>query len=261
MSFGKVKYMKKSLFVLVVLGIFNLSNLMAATLPGSIGDDFLAVGSADRFSVGINYENIRRYVDPDIGENFRLDATSVSMFVGYDVINWLTVFGTLGQSENNTDFILGKSDDRQFKWSIGANANLYKWYIKQPKVMTGDRITVRAFAEFASYEADTGTGNMDWNDIFIALPIAYERFERNSRVEDDSELFRISIYAGPAISIVNGSLDTGSGNTDFDAKEVFGLVAGIDIYFTSSISIGGQASFFDIANDDISARASLRYHF
>lgn len=256
------KFVKKSLILgLVVFGFIGLSNILAATLPGSIGDDFLAVGNADRFSVGINYENIRRYVDPDVGENFRLDATSVSLFLGYDVINWLTVFGTLGQSENNSDFVLGQSDDRQFKWSVGVNANLYKWYIKEPKGMAGDRVTVRAFAEFASYEADTGIGNMDWNDMFIALPIAYERFERNDRIEDDSDLFRISIYAGPVLSFVNGSLDTGAGDTDFDADNTFGAIAGIDVYFTRSISIGGQAVFFDVTNDDISARASLRYHF
>ncbi len=254
--------MKKSLIIgLVVFGVIGLSNLQAATLPGSIGDDFLAVGSADRFSVGVNYENIQRYVNPDVGENFRLDANSISIFLGYDVINWLTVFGTLGQSENSSDFLLGQSDDRQFKWSIGANANLYKWYIQEPKGMAGDRVTIRAFAEFASYEADTGVGNMDWSDVFIAIPIAYERFERNDRIDDDSELFRISLYAGPAISFVNGSFDTGAGDIDFKGKESFGAVAGLDLYFTRSISIGGQAMFFDITESDISARASLRYHF
>ena len=254
--------MKKNLIVgLVVFGFIGLSNILAATLPGTTGDDFLAVGNADKFSVGINYENVRRYVDPDVGENFRLDATSISLFLGYDVLNWITVFGTLGQSENNSEFALGKSDDRQFKWSIGASANLYKWYINEPAVMTGDRVTVRLFAEFASYEADTGVGNMEWDDVFIVLPIAYERFERNDRIDNDSELFRISIYAGPAISLVNGSLDTGTSDIGFEAKETFGVVAGIDVYFTHSISVGGQAHMFDLADEDISARASIRYHF
>ena len=254
--------MKKIILVgLVVFGFVGLSHLMAATLPGGMGDDFLAVGNADRFSVGVNYENIRRYVAPDIGEDFRLDATSLSLFLGYDVMKWLTVFGTLGQSENSSDFVLGQSDDRQFKWSIGANVNLYKWYINEPEVMAGDRVTVRLFAEFASYEADTGAGNMDWDDVFVALPIAYERFERNDRIDNDSELFRISIYAGPAVSIINGSLDTGKGDTGFEAKEDFGVVVGLDVYFTHSISVGGQAVFFDITEDDMSARGSFRYHF
>ena len=254
--------MKKSIVLgLIVFVIVGLSHTQAATLPGGTGDDFMAVGSADKFSVGVNYENIKRYVEPDQGEDFRLDASSVSLFLGYDVIDWLTVFATVGQSENSSDFILGQADSRQVKWSVGANANLYKWYIREPKVATGDRVTIRAFAEFARYEADTGAGNMDWNDILIVIPIAYERFERNSRIDNDSELFRLSIYAGPALSFVNGSLDTGVGDTDFSAKQEFGVVAGIDLYFTRSISIGGQAWMFDVTEDDISARASFRYHF
>lgn len=254
--------MKKSVIVgLMIFITAGLSHTQAATLPGSIGDDFLAVGSADRFSVGVNYENIKRYVDVDQGEDFRLDASSVSLFLGYDVIDWLTIFGTVGQSENSSDFVLGQADSRQVKWSLGANANLYKWYISEPKVATGDRVTIRAFAEFARYEADTGAGSMDWNDIIIALPIAYERFERNERIDNDSELFRLSIYAGPALSFIDGSLDTGAGSTGFNAKQEFGVVAGIDVYFTRSISIGGQAWMFDVTEDDISARASLRYHF
>ncbi len=252
---------KYSIIGLALASLTVASLLSAATLPGSIDDDFLAVGNPSRFTVGVNYESIRRQISPDTGNDFRMDATSVSLYVGYDALKWLTVFGTIGGTENNTDFELGKSDDSQFKWSIGANVNLYKWYLQHPAVMTGDRITVRIFAEYAGYEADTGIGNMDWGDAYIAMPIAYERYERNDRISDDSELFRISIYAGPMASLINGSLDTGNGSTDFDAANNFGLIGGIDIYFTSSISIGGQIQMFDTSTDDISANGSLRYHF
>ena len=244
--------------VLTVCGVLQAP---AATLPGSSGDDFLTVADAHRWSVGINYESINRRIALDGGTQLDLEATSASLFIGYDALEWLTVFGTFGQTENTSDYVMSGASSREFKWSLGANANLVKWHLGQPRVMAGDRVTVRLFGEFASYETDDGDGSTEWTDVFFALPISYDRIERNQRIVEDSELFRLSLYAGPAISFVNGDISSPGINGDFKEKEALGVLAGMDIYFTRSVVLGAQAYLFDVKAEDISGRAALRYHF
>ena len=244
-----------------VLSVCGILQAPAATLPGSSGDDFLKVADAHRWSVGLNYEGINRSISLDNGPDMDLEAVSVSLFVGYDAMEWLTVFGTFGQTENESAYVASGAGTREFKWSFGANANLVKWHQGQPRVMAGDRVTVRLFGEFASYETDDGNGTTDWRDIFFALPVSYDRIERNQRVVEDSELFRLSLYAGPALSLIKGDIESAGLSTGFEEKEALGVMAGVDIYFTRSVVLGAQAYLFDVKAEDVSGRASLRYNF
>jgi len=243
--------------------LFVSVSAMSATLPGSIGDDYLHTMNLERVSVGFNFEDIQRYVDVDgMGDLTQsIDATSYSLFLGFDVQPWLTVFGTLGQTENDSNLPEEDADsERLMKWSLGVHGNLYKWDFQAPRALIGDRLTIKCFFEYADYRKDQNSGEVQWNDLVLAVPIAYERFERNAKL-DESELYRLSIYAGPILSLIDGTIDYQTGSLDFQETESLGLVAGVDIYFTSSVSIGGQVQMFDADGDDIHARGSFRYHF
>ena len=236
-------------------------SLYAATLPGAIGDDYRSPMNLERVTVGVNYEYIDRIVEVKNNGVTDLKANSYSLFLGVDLNHWFTVFGTLGQSESNQD-VSGPAgaDDWENKWSLGVNANLWQWSIRAPRGGLGDRVTIRAFAEYADYKVNEAFGSTDWSDLVIALPIAYEMFEDNVRVKDD-ELFRLAIFAGPMLSHVDGSVESSGMCIDFEEGDSLGLVAGIDIYFTKHITLGAQAQLYEIDGEDVSGRASLRYHF
>lgn len=238
-------------------------NGISATLPGGITDDYLHTMNLEKVSVGFNFEDIERYVEIDGGMDIQqtLSATSYSLFLGYDLQPWFTAFGTLGQTESDADITGTEADDdRLLKWSLGLNGNLYKWDFRAPRALMGDRLTIKCFAEYAHYQKDQDGGEVEWNDTVLALPIAYERYERNPKVEHD-ELFRLAIFVGPILSLVDGTIEYAVGSLDFEQSESLGLVAGADVYFTSSVSVGGQVQMYDTDGDDIHARASFRYHF
>jgi hypothetical protein len=244
---------------------------VAGTLPGAIGDDYLHAPDLTRVTVGANYENIQRRIALDAGPVTDLEAYSASLFVGYDLRPWFTLFGTMGLSDRQgaMDFVpagqpaataAGGGDDPKTKWSVGANANLLRWEMRAPRITLGDRVTLRAFLEYSAYEFEDAPATVEWTEILAALRLAYERIERNAMAGAD-ELFRLVLYAGPALSVLDGSIEYGGTSLDFDEDESLGLLAGADIYLTSSFSIGGQAQVFDYDGEDLAAQAALRYHF
>jgi len=65
------------------------------------------------------------------------------------------------------------------------------------------------------------------------------------------------LYAGPAFSYMTGTMNTSLGDLDFDASQLFGVVAGADVFFSPSVSVGAKI----IAFDELSYGASARFHF
>jgi len=270
----------------LVVGIADVSS--AGTLPGTMDEGFLRSCCFSQLTLGANFEDIQRRVEFDRGFETDWEALSYSLFVGVSVESWFTVFGTLGGAENEGDLPrlgdpLGNggapppgggpapenpprdgrpddNDDPQTKWSLGANVNLCKWDLRGPRALVGDRVAVRGFLEYSSYEIEQGRSTADWTELMLALPIAYERFERNAKVSTD-EKFRLAVFAGPAVSTVDGTLDDGERSMDFAETESFGGIGGLTLYFTRHVALGGQVQLFGADADDLSARASMRYRF
>ena len=248
--------MKSTILVVLALSLSLVDTGSATTLPGSIGDEYAAPLNLERITVGANYESIRRLISPDSGGEAELNVNSYSLFLGVDVLRWVTLFGTWGQAESDDD--MGVETDWERKWSVGINANICAWNMRGPIAVVGDRVAVRGYLEYSNYEIDGVLGDVDWDELAIALPIAFEMFEDNSRVDAD-ELFRLSVYAGPLVSLVDGSAAAPVG--DFSESTAGGLIAGCDLYFTAYLSLGGQVHLFDTSADEVDIRGSLRYHF
>ncbi len=228
-----------------------------ASVPGSLSSDYPHTPSwMARVTIGVGGEQIGRTISPDEGPNVSLDILAFGGFVGYAATPYLTVFGSVGGTDNQAD----DSDDSGsgFKVSAGVNYNVARYNIRQPSFLNNDRVTVRALAEVAYYDVDT----LEWWQGTLALPIAYEIVE-NDRVANvrEDERMVLALYVGPQLSVMRGRLDTPGGRTDFDADRAFGLLAGADLYLNPYASIGMHVSFFDSDDDELTGGASFRYRF
>ena len=224
------------------------------TLPASISRQPLVAGRvSDRLSVGVGYDKLERGIEFDNMPEAILEADTISGYVGYDVLPWLTAFVTLGGTKVELDD--GVAYDYGVKFSGGLSAYLWEGDVIVPSYMSG-RLSIKAMVDASRSESDSDIGTVEWFDVLVALPFGYEKFDRYP-ASDSGLQTSLALYAGPAFSYMSGTRDTLSGDLDFDATEQFGLVAGADVYFSPSVSIGAKF----LAFDELSYRASARFHF
>jgi len=243
--------MKLSLIMSALL--LNAGILTASVLPTSITREPLMVGSpSERLSLGFTYESIKLAIDQDMGPDATLEADAYAAYIGYDVLDWLTVFATLGSSEVDADNMI--ETDPAFKFSFGGSAYLWQGDVLVPEYMAG-RFTVKASLEFSHYESDIQEGTVDWWDVTAALPLGYEIYDREKaspRGIDTS----LAFFAGPAIQYIQGSWDYAGMNDDFSAKQLFGVVGGVEIFISPRLSFGGEINYFD----ETTVMGSVRFH-
>ncbi len=221
----------------------------AATTDGSGQiDSWFKTVSLDRLSVGAHYEDGRRGITLDNDVPEKLLVRDYYAFLGYDVLPWMAVFGTLGRSQAKQEN--GTWGNEGNKWSLGLNANFWH-YDNDPKQMVW-RLSLKGMAEYSQYESGEGHDQIEWHEIFAALPLNYYiLFEKNWA--DWSDLHGISFYAGPAISYLDGRI----ADTDFSEENKVGLIGGVEIYVWEKVFVGCALEYFD----DVMVNASLHYHF
>jgi len=250
----KGEFGMKMQMVVAALFLVQTLNGIAGTFPGATSRTPLVSGRvSDRVSVGIGYDRIERGIDLDRGLESTLEANSVSGYAGLDVLPWLTVFVTAGSVELDSDS--GIDTDPGLKISGGLNAYLWEADVLVPAFMAG-RLSLKVTAELARFESDTAIGKASWMEAIVALPLGYEKFDSYATGSTGLET-SLALYAGPAVSYLDGSLGTPFGDVNFDGSELVGLVAGMDVYFSPQVSVGAQVTVFD----EVSYGASMRFHF
>lgn len=239
--------------ILAVMAVLHAGLSLAAVFPTSISREPLSVGiPSERLSVGLTYEDIKMSIDPDKGPDAILEAKSAALYIGYDVLPWLTVFTTLGASEVDGTKDIGT--DPKFKISGGASAYLWEGDILAPTYMAG-RLTLKSSLEISRYDSDSDVGGVDWIDVTLALPFGYERFDEYSESPSGIDT-SLALYIGPAISYIDGTRDTAVGDYDFEQKELFGIIGGVDIYLSPGVSLGAEFRYFD----ETTVMGSVRFH-
>ena len=233
--------------------VLQASLSLAASFPTSISREPLNVRNAsDRVTVGVTYEEIERDVEFDGGIDGVLDANSLSLYVGYDVQPWLTAFVSVGAAE--LDGVEGVDTDAKLKVSGGLSAYVWEADILEPVYMAG-RLTLKPTLEISRYTADSDVGDVEWIEAMVALPFGYERFDRYPE-SPKGIATSLAMYVGPALSSLDGTLDTAVGDVDFEHDELLGVIAGVDIFLSAGVSLGVEFTVFD----ETSGAASLRFH-
>lgn len=247
--------MKVGIRTMVVVMVAALAgHTFAETLPASISRQPLVAGRpSDRLTVGVGYDKTERGIEIDGQVDDILEAGTITGYVGYDVLPWLTAFVTVGGAKLDSEADVGA--DYGVKFSAGASAYLWEGDVIVPAYMSG-RISIKAMMEVSRAESDTDVGTVEWVDVLVALPIGYEKFDRYP-ISSSGLQTSLALYAGPAFSHMSGTADTLFGDLDFDASQRFGVVAGADVFFSPSVSLGAKL----IAFDELSYGVSARFHF
>ena len=246
--------MKMSFVMLTAMFLFA-SLAQSGTFPGSISREPLMRGNvSDRLSIGLGYDRIQRDVKLDGDPVTReLQAHSISGYVGYDALSWLTTFITVGGTALRGG---DGSEDYALRLSLGLNAYIWEGDVLAPAFAAG-RISIKGTAEVLRHEIDVAAGKGDWIEVVAALPIGYEFFDRYPASRSGVST-SLALYAGPAVSFLDGDVPVAPGRKQgFRENQVMGAVAGADIFFAPAISIGFKALIFD----QVSTGASLRFHF
>ena len=242
--------------MVVAVTVLLTSLVHAATFPGSISREPLVRGNvSDRLSIGVGYDRIKRDIRyRGSSQTVDLDADSISGYAGYNVLSWLTAFVTAGATSLKDDQLT--SSDYALRVSAGLNAYFWEGDVLTPGFAAG-RISIKGTAEVLRHEADTSAGTSDWLEWVVALPVGYEMFDRYPAARSGLAT-SLALYAGPAVSVLDGDLALAPGfKQGFRQDQAFGAVAGADIFFAPSVSLGFKALIFD----QVSTGASLRFHF
>ncbi|MGQ9663247.1 MAG: outer membrane protein [Kiritimatiellia bacterium] len=172
-----------------------------------------------------------------------LSSAGPVAFVGYDLLPWVTVYATGGAIE--TDFDYSKdAENRNVQWGGGLRFNLLDHAIADPTLFE-DRIRITGLAEYTVNGGKWNNDDLSWGELYASLI-----FSLVNEVEGNKLYlpYAIALYGGPIFSNLDG---------DINEKSLFGAVAGIDIFLTSTMALQVEVEQLNATG----YMASLRFQF
>lgn len=241
-----------TLLVIFTILVAASARLHAGTVSSSISSESLVTAPpVEAVSVGLNYDQGKRKVRDNATDIGTLESRAYSVLLGYDVVNWCTLFATLGRSEARLSERNGFGDGK-VKWSIGLNANLWHVNIDEPPLFAG-RISIKPSLEYSQNNSTIDNKTVKWTDVTGALFLNYEKTIDDPKY-NLTEFYGYTVYAGPAFSVIDGK--TGNGSSFKESTNV-GVIGGLDIFIRKNVSLGAQVQSFD----EMSFSGNFRYHF
>ncbi len=253
--------MRRSLFYLtrlvpvIIVVFFSATSLESANVSGAWSrDTLLEQMTLNRLSIGANYEQILRPITiKDTDQHLKLDARRISGFLGVDITRWFTLFGTAGGIEAK-EKEESSYESPEFAWSAGAYLNLWQYNLKDPTFLEG-RLTFRLLGEF-SQNRSSDKKEWKWDEIYAAFLVGYEIFTISPATKQKYP-YSLLLFGGPSLSYLDGHYEKDGIKKDFEEQESIGVLGGAELFISHNLSIGGHIQYYD----DITAGASIRYHF
>jgi hypothetical protein len=175
-------------------------------------------GGPHIFSIGAYAQYQKRaviYGDGDIPTDWSVNH--LMTYLGLDLGSWLTIQGGVGQS---TLTVAGdESRDADLEWMGGAQARLLDYMLLEPII--GDDTYWFGLDLNLKYTGSRSEGFGDetlWNETFGSLTMSL-----TSRPERYGFMDRISLYFGPAVSVIRGT----QGDEAISEDKPMGFVGGL----------------------------------
>lgn len=232
--------------VLISWGVLwpAICTLAATSIVGGPRDAMVEVVEIRNWIVGADATQTRRDVDIN-GLSDRLESDRYSGFLGFCPTKWLILYGTLGRVMAD----VGPADlGEGWGWGLGLHSRLWRHDLKDPEFLAG-RWSIRAGAEVRRADCDAG----HWQTVSAAADLHFELFAE-SPAAIDRVPFSLGLYAGPLYSLLDGRVDIGVQNRDFEGASSWGFAGGVEVYLSHNVVIGLQLEFVEGTSWGVSAR-------
>lgn len=255
-----------SIFAFAVSGLLTLqgSAMTPVSTPGQgalfggatrMREDRALLGNLRGLSLAFHAGQVKRDAEvdyPTLRQIRPWRERTLMGVIGYDVLSWLTLQAGAGESQL-TDWRPGR--DAGFKWQAGLDVRLIDYLLLDPIVGSDAYwFRLRMQAQYAQAKSKADRDTIKWNETYLALPAAL-----TARPERQMMIKRISIFAGPAFSHIDGRIENSFGNkmADVKADQTFGFAGGIMINPSDNLCLVAEARNFG----DLSYLFSLSLHF
>ncbi len=240
--------MKKSSLGSAVVLWGLLTSLPAFAFPYGSGNEafdyVLKSPDLSRFSAGVYYTDMKRDIRiSGYPFDIRMSIQRLTGYLGYDIASGVNAYAIVGGNAVELD----DAGDRQsgMALGVGVSVNLLHHYLREP-VPYEDAFRINAGAQFLVNDVDFEPKTVRWTETSAAVTFALVNHTEGHKYYNPES---ISLYAGPALSILDSS--------DFSAKTKGGFIGGVQVFFTDSFALDLRVEYFDAANG--SAGINLRF--
>lgn len=251
--------MKTYTFLSTVVTVFALATSALAVDGGSSARqgslfngesgprlDTVYEGGPHLFSIGAYSLSQKRSVTDDGDFDADWSVRHLMTYVGFDVRPWLTIQGGIGQSDLSVE---GDSRDADLEWMGGAQVRLLDYMLLEPII--GDDtywFGLDSKFQYTSSKSEGFRDDITWGEMFASLTLSL-----TSRPERYGFMDRISLFFGPAVSLIRGK----EGDTDITEDKSFGFVGGLQFMPSDNITLKFEVQQFD----DMTIGGGVGLHF
>jgi hypothetical protein len=259
-----------------LLPSFTVGAILATILAGSThsqaaafreddhSQSFLSVGTASnrpsrlyqggqRFlSFGLEFQDQTRAIVPS-GAQGTLPEMSVQRLtglIGFDVLPWVTLEAGAGMTDVDLD---GEDSDRDqdWEWRVGGRVRLldYRLPADDPYFFG-----IEAESFYRASQSENWDSELEWNEWYSALLFS---LSSHPLIHFGDDVRVVSLYGGPALSLIDGEWSDAFGSSDFHEDQNMGAVLGLSFMPDEFMTIKLEAQFFD----ELSLGAGLSVHF
>jgi hypothetical protein len=225
---------------------------------------FLSTGSASNrparayagglpfLSLGIEYQDQSRAIVPSGAQGTMPDISiqRLTGLIGLDLVPWVTLEVGAGM----TDVDLEGDDtsrDKDWEWRVGGRARLLDYRIPADDPFY---FGIEGEAFYRASQSENWNSDLEWNEFYSALLFS---LSNHPLIHFGDDVRVVSLYGGPALSLIDGTWSDDVGSVDFHEDQNMGAVVGVSFMPDEFMTVKLEAQFFD----DVSVGAGLSIHF
>jgi hypothetical protein len=208
------------------------------------GRDYLvSTAMLSPWSFGIFGEGGTREVEwKDSGFPLELESRKLMVFLGYDVIRWITPFVAFGVSD--MEFGGSQGGDTELELGAGLHLNLIDQEIMDPTLYE-DKLRLTANLYYSQSETTWLSNTAKVNEFSANLLLSLV-----NDIEGHKEYlpYSLALFAGPSFSAISGDVR--------ETQEV-GFIIGLDVFYTKRVSF--NFAFEKYEQETITSGINVRF--